>query len=221
MGDSDGPFVGWNLEDKARLVEKCGDIQQRATMFCFSTMLRRSEYLEHYRNEPQPCKVQLDTMYGLCFRFCVIQVTDLLKKTFKGKPITLNFIVEEGAKNLGQARKIFAELKREDTFKDVLCVMIAGGKKAFPGLQGADFVSHTTFLAEQEGPKLEDFPADGNVYDARNIFRQRSPAFRNHIDPDLLKDWKQRMLEIDAKRIAFGQRKAQGNPPVLPADATE
>ena len=151
--------------------------------------------------------MQLDTMYGLCFRYCAIQVTDLVKKTLKNKKITLNFILEEGAKNFGQAKKIFDELKREDVFKDVFGVIIPGGKKDFPGLQGADFVSHTTFLAEQDEPDLTDFPAGGNVDDARKILGQKSPAFRNYIDADLLKDWKQRVLDFDAKRIEFGRQK--------------
>jgi hypothetical protein len=160
MRDPDGPFVGWGRDRKAKLVEKCGDIQQRATEFSFSTMLRYDEYLEHYKNAERPRKIQLDTMYGLCFRYCAIQIADLLKKTFKDKKLTLTFICEDGAKNFGQAKKIFDELKREEPFKDVFGPISTGGKKEHAGLQGADYVSHTAFLAEQdEVVKLTEFPA--------------------------------------------------------------
>jgi hypothetical protein len=207
MKDSDGPFVGWSMERKAKLITKCGDIQQRATMFCFSIKLCKDEYLEHYKNGQQPKKVQLDTMYGMCFRYCAILVADLLKKTLDKPDLTINFILEEGAKNFGQAKKIFGELKAEDAFKNTFGAINPGEKIKFPGLQGADFVSHTTFLAEQDTPDLTDFPAGANVEDARKIIGHRSPAFRCHIGPEVLADWKQRMLDIDAERIAFGQRK--------------
>jgi hypothetical protein len=181
-------------------------------------MLRYDEYLEHYANGEKPRKIQLDTMYGLCFRYCAIQITDLLKNTFKDKKLTLNFICEESAKNFGQAKQIFDELKREEMFKGVFGAIISGGKKDYPGLQGADYVSHTAFLAEQdEVVKLTEFPAGADVRDARKIVGHQSPAFRNYIDADLLKDWKQRMLKIGAERIAYGQRKPRLNPSVVAA----
>ena len=88
------------------------------------------------------------------------------------------------------------------------------------GLQGADFVSHTTFLAEQDDDiDLTDFPAGGNLADARKLLRRKSPDFRCHIGPDLLKDWHQRMLDLEQRRLEFG--KTRVNPAPVSIDAAE
>jgi Protein of unknown function (DUF3800) len=205
MKDTDGDFAGWSNQRKANLVEKAGDNIQAATIFGFSIKLVKTEYLEHYRNAEKPKKLQLDSMYGLCFRFCALYVSDLIKKTFKETDISMNFILESGARNAGDAERIFAELKRDESYRNIFESISFGGKDCF-GLQGADFVSHTTFVAEQGEPELTEFPAQGNVFDAQKILGRKSPVFRWHIHPELLKDIKRKTLELEAKRIAFGQK---------------
>jgi hypothetical protein len=206
LKDTDGDFSGWDKQRKEGLINDAGRIQQSATMFCISTMLRRVDYLEHYNNAEKPKKLQLDTMYGLCFRYCVLFIIDLLRRTF-GSDIAINFILEAGAKNAGDAERIFYQLKKEDGYKNILKSISFDGKDGHYGLQGADFVSHTTFLAEQGEPDLTAFPAQGNLDDSRKILKHRSPAFRCQIEADYLKDTKRKILDYDAKRIAFGQRK--------------
>lgn len=208
MKDRDGPFAGWSINQKIKLVQAIGKIEQKATLFCFSIMLRKDEYLEHYKFAPHPRKVQLGSMYGMCFRYCTIFVCDLAKKTFEGKELTVNFALEQGAKNYGQAEKIFKEMKRDDGLKDILGRIESAPKRKFSGLQGADFVSHATYLAELGGaPGLTDFPAGGNIEAAKKILGRKSPAFRCHVSPEILKEWRQKMFDIEAARIAFGQKK--------------
>jgi hypothetical protein len=214
MRDSDGDFAGWSRDRKAKLVNKAGDNIKAGTMFGFSIMLKKGEYLEHYRNAERPKKVQLDTMYALCFRFCAIYVADLIQKTFPSADLSLNFILESGAKNSGDAERIFKELKKEDAYKNIFNSIAFAGKEDHYALQGADYVSHTAFLAEQGEPDLTDFPAGANVRDAVKILGRKSPVFRWHMYGDLLKDIKRRTMEFDAKRLEFGRRKPAGGPAV-------
>jgi Protein of unknown function (DUF3800) len=219
MRDTDGPFKGWKNQRKADLVVKAGDNINCSTMFGFSIMLLKAEYLEHYRNNEKTKKVQLDSMYGLCFRYCSIFVTDLVKKTFSNDNLEMRFILESGAANAGDAERIFKDLKKDDAYKNVFKSISFGAKQAFYGLQGADYVSHTAFLAEQKTPDLTDFPAGANLRDAEKILGRKSPVFRCHLHPDLLKFMKGKMMEIDAKRIEFGQRGI--DPSAGPAVAAE
>jgi Protein of unknown function (DUF3800) len=205
MKDGDGPFKGWKSDQKVRLVKAAGKIEQKATLFCFSIMVRKDEYLQHYHFEPRPRKVQLDTMYGMCFRYCTIFVSDLVKKTYEEKELTLNFVLEQGAKNYGQAETIFRQMKTENP---TLGQMSAEPKTKFPGLQGADYVSHTTYVAELGGaPELTDFPIGGDVGEAKKILGRKSPSFRCHITSGILKDWRKRMFDIEAARIEYGRAK--------------
>jgi hypothetical protein len=208
MKDGHDGFKGWDGARKARLVDKIGKIKKKTTMFGFSIKLRKEDYDAHYRKGVKLKKYQWDTMYGICFRYCTLFIGDKVKKTFPDKNLTVNFIVEQGAKNFGQAKRIFDELKKEDPFKDVFGVIIPGTKTQFPGLQGADFVSHTTFLAEQdENIDLTDFPAGANINDARRIMGRKSPDFRCELGPELLADWHQRMLGLEERRLAFGRQR--------------
>jgi len=205
MKSEHGPFKGWRPERKSALVKRIGKIKEKASLFGFSIKVIKSEYVEHYNDGTTKLKkYQWDTMYGLCFRYCALHVAQVVQKTFAKKDLTLNFVLEDGAKNFGQAKKIFEELKKEDAFKHIFGEMMSGGKKKYPGLQGADFVSHTTFLAEQDQDMdLTDFPAEGNLGDARKLLRRKSPDFRCHIGSELLKDWRQRMLTMEKQRLEF------------------
>jgi hypothetical protein len=205
--DSDGEFRGWSTKRKAALVVEAGESIQVGTFFGFSMILQKDGYLENYKNEERPRKIQLDSMYGLCFRYCAILAADLVQRTLKRDDIVMNFILESGAKNAGDAQRIFGELKRDDVYKNLFCSIVFGGKEAFFGLQGADYVSHTTFVAEQDKPALTEFPEQANVRDAQKIVGHKSPTFRWHLHVDWLKDIKRKTMELDAKRIEFGQRK--------------
>jgi hypothetical protein len=102
---------------------------------------------------------------------------------------------------------------------NVLGVISPGGKEQFPELQGADFVSHTTFLAEQhESIDLTDLAADGNVNSASKISGRNSPDFRCHIDANLLATWHRRMIDLQAERMAFGQQKKLASAATLAAE---
>jgi hypothetical protein len=223
MRDGHGPFKGWRPERKSALVNRIGKIKEKTSLFGFSIKLIKDDYVAHYNDATIKLrKYQWDTMYGLCFRYCALHVAQVVQKTFDGKELTLNFILEDGAKNFGQAKKIFNEMKKEDAFKNLLGEIVPGEKKKYPGLQGADFVSHTTFLAEQdEDIDLTDFPAGGNLGDARKLLRRKSPDFRCHLDDKLLNDWHQRMLDMERRRLEFGRQKTHMPPhprsPAAPA----
>jgi hypothetical protein len=190
-------------------------------MFGFSIMLLKTEYLEHYRNAERPRKIQFNSMYGLCFRFCAVFITDLVQKTLKRSDLTMNFILESGAKNAGDAERVFNELKKEDAYKSMFKSITFGAKEDYFGLQGADYVSHTAFLAEQGNPELTEFPAGGNMLDAKKLLSHKSPVFRCHIYPDLLKDIKRKMMGLDAKRMEFGKCKTITPAPARVSQAAE
>jgi hypothetical protein len=205
LRDTDCDFAGWSRERKAGLISKAGDVVKVA-MFGLSTMVRQSEYDEFFKGGARPRKVPLDSMYGLCFRYCAMFVSQVVQRSLEGRDIRINFILESGHKNAGDAERVFHDLKRDEPYSSIFKSIAFGAKGDFYGLQGADMVSHTAFLAEQGEPKLTEFPADGTVQIAKDLLKRKGPIFRCHLHPDELVRMKSLFLAADERRFRFGQR---------------
>jgi hypothetical protein len=210
--DTDGPFVGWSREKKAALVIRASDILRDTTCFGMSVKITQSDYKDHYKSGEKPKKIPLDSMYGLCFRYIAIFVMQMAEKTFIGENLEYDFVLESGHKNGGDAFRIFEQLKKDNGLSDKFKSVTFGDKKKFHGLQGADLVSHTTWLAERVNEAeldLDDFPVEGNLLDAEKIQGRRGPTFRIVLTPQILREIKTSKFAWERERIEFGRRKFQ------------
>lgn len=204
--DTHKPFKGWNRVRKAELINRAGDIQRNHTMFGFSVALCRSDYDEFYKSGERPKKIPLDTMYGLCFRYCAEWLPTILEPSLGTKDFEINFIMEAGHKNAGDALRVFNQLKKDNP---AIFKSLTFHNKESLGLQGADYVAHAAWLVESEPgveSHLTDFPKDGDLSDAKRILG-RKPVFRGSISPDLLRQVKANTMAEDARRLEFGRRK--------------
>ena len=204
--DTHKPFKGWSRAQKAQLISRAGDIQQNYTLFGFTVALRRSDYEECYKSGERPKKIPLDTMYGLCFRYCAEWLPSILEPSLETRDFEINFIMEAGHKNAGDALRVFNQLKKDNP---AIFKSLTFRNKQSLGLQGADYVAHAAWLVESEPgveSHLTDFPKDGDLSDAKRILG-RKPVFRGSISPDLLRQVKANTMTEDARRLEFGRRK--------------
>jgi hypothetical protein len=209
--DSDGPFKGWNRANKAALIVRASDILRDTTSFGVSVKVRQQDYEENYKLGERPKKIPLDTMYGLCFRYLADFITNMAARTFEGEDVENSFILESGHKNAGDAIRIFNQLKNGADNPGIFRSIIFEGKKNQYGVQGADLVSHTTFLAEREDESeldLTEFPEGGNLADAQNLLKRNGPIFRGVLSPEALRMIKASKLAWEKERIEFGRRKS-------------
>jgi Protein of unknown function (DUF3800) len=217
--DTHKPFKGWTRAQKAELINRAGDIQQKQTMFGFSTALRRSDYEEFYKSGERPKKIPLDSLYGLCFRYCATWLPSILEASLGTKDFEINFIMEAGHKNAGDALRVFNQIKNEADNPAIFKSLTFRNKESL-GLQGADYVAHATWLVESEPgveSHLTDFPKDGDLSDAKRILG-RKPVFRGSISPDLLRQIKANTMAEDARRLEFGRRKSQSEGSAVAAE---
>ena len=92
--------------------------------------------------------MRLDSKYGLCFRNCLyFFALEGIKRTFRGRYPTLNFVLESGHRNFGDALRIFNEVKAELKANacDMLGTMASADKDECDPLMMADFLAHTAF----------------------------------------------------------------------------
>jgi hypothetical protein len=208
-----GPFKGWTYGKRAALIERASDIQRDTTLFGLTVKIKQDDYIKNYKSGERPKKVPLDSMYGLCFRHVVVFVVDTLSKSFNRNDILVNFVLEAGHKNAGDAVRIFEQMKNDKSGRSVaLGTLSLEGKRKFYGLQGADLVSHTFYLAENEDEDdmdLTKVPEGGTLADAEKALKRKGPIFRNVLGPEQLKHIKESKFAYEKARIEFGKRRNQ------------
>jgi hypothetical protein len=82
-------------------------------MFGFAVRLDKADYYAAYRNGGWGGKVQPDSMYGLCFRYCLSLVLRVALQELPCDGLTLNFLVEDGHENSGAPTEIVRQLKKK------------------------------------------------------------------------------------------------------------
>jgi uncharacterized protein DUF3800 len=130
-------------------------LQERKHMFASKTVLREDDYKMFYVAGGPEKKERLDTRYGLCFRSLLHFIPEVQKLSGAH---SINFVLEDGHKNAGDALRVYQEIRNDKTFpwRDVLASFSLGQKQASPALQAADFLAYMSYL------EVRDDIEDGN-----------------------------------------------------------
>ena len=115
-------------------------LQERKHIFASKTVLREEDYKLFYWGGGPERKERLDTRYGLCLRSLLHFIPQM--ERLSGAH-SINFILEDGHRNAGDALRVYQEVKNDKTlpWRDVLGSFSVGDKKLSPALQAADFLA--------------------------------------------------------------------------------
>jgi hypothetical protein len=206
---SQGEFKGWKPPRKYAFLLKAANITEQHSMFGVTAVLGYSDYNKYYVRNERPSEVQLDSKYGLCFRFCLLRIVDILRYRL-GDPenLALHFVLESGHNNFGDAHRIFELLKKRPDLAPVLRTITSGEKKEFPGLQGADGGAHHMLDSERgrdKPPGIISIPAP-----QRKVIAATSPWLHYNflISPEKLTEFREEIMqEVARKRARRGRSK--------------
>jgi len=151
-----GEFARWPEEKGAALLHDLM-LPSSKLMEAITITLPNSTYDEFYRGGENPRKLRLDTKYGLCFRYAllnfVVQVLKRLSAHKKFGETRINVVMEGGHKNAGDAERIFDEMRRE--LLDMGCGLLHGitfaGKDECAPLLIADYLAYGGLAMERAG----------------------------------------------------------------------
>ncbi len=157
-----GEFSGWSNEKCIWLSRDMAQLTSSGLMHGSIFTLTETEYVQ-YRSAPNDPKVQIDSRYGLCFRFCLIEqaieATRRLGGHKKFDRTEINVVAECGHKNAGAATKIFLEEKnslRKDGINLLAEITLAKKEDCVP-LMVADFLAYSAYtLSDRDPPILTD-----------------------------------------------------------------
>lgn len=182
-------------------------------LFGFVAKMSEADYKSFYRNDPQwGGKAQPDSMYGLCFRYCMSFVLQQALLEIPSKDFVLNFVVEDGHPNAGAPTEIVRLLKRKNIpeVSEFLGTAIPGDKIKVPGLQAADGLAFGAWHMEHQelGPgDLGMVEPNLPLAELKGRSSLKAPIFRCDINRRELEIFKGGYFAHVDFRKEFGKRK--------------
>jgi hypothetical protein len=200
-----GEFKDWKVIQKQAFMAAAAKMGLKHLEFGFTVILGEDDYQQHYIAGNRPKEVQLDSRYGLCFRYCLGIVPFFAKDSFNDRELDIHFVVESGHKNFGDACRIFTRVKKssqpnEQEIVRMLGTLTTGDKSEFPGLQMADVIAYSSFQHATRSP-MPTTPLEPEtcMRDAKKV--QRVPIFHLRLGRPELTRFKQFIFdEIEEKR---------------------
>ncbi|MDB5481922.1 MAG: hypothetical protein JWO83_2975 [Caulobacteraceae bacterium] len=209
-----GDFRGWSKTQTDAFLAYTDRLLARRMMFGFSFVLTLDEYNNLYLRTPKPKKEQLDSAYGLCFRFLLGWMARNLRRFIDDPKAILHIVLESGHKNAGDINRIFAgftnidETDWESTIKSVTFVV----KGASPGIEVADIMAYWMFShTRAPHPDLvEAFETQETAkFDLKQAKAESSlgcPIFRLDVSAKAIQDLRASIDEREQKRLHHGRR---------------
>jgi Protein of unknown function (DUF3800) len=208
-------FKGWTRERKFGFTQQAAALALKNLEYGFTISVTDEAYRDHYVAGNRPREIPLDSPYGLCFRYCLSLIPGFAKEAFGDRELNINFVLESGHKNAGDALRIFDKLKKqhlvsveEQEIVRMLGTIAFDDKKKFPGLQIADVNAYSAFQHYTREPlELVTLNPETSMQDAKRI--QKVPVFNLELRETELKMFKQFILgEIEDKKA----RREKANP---------
>jgi len=208
-------FKSWTRVQKFQFTQDAASLALKNLEFGFTISVSDEAYRDHYVAGRRPREIPLDSPYGLCFRYCLSLIPGFAKDAFGDRALNINFVLESGHKNAGDALRIFNKVKHqrlvaeeEQKIVEMLGTIAFDDKKKFPGLQAADVNAYSAFQHHTREPlELVTLNPETSMQDAKRI--QKVPIFNLELREAELKLFKQFILgEIE-------DRKARRSKPVI------
>jgi hypothetical protein len=179
----------------------------------FSVIIRDDDYRTIYADGSRPRRSRLDSKYGVCFRACLAFVPSYIASELqlageaqRSKETKIDFVLEDGHRNVGDARRLFDLFKAHALpewrhFVGAFDV----SKKDSPGAQAADFLAYCVYQAEllehgtapsavEKSSYVAETPLVANTYPCQPRPQSGPMVFRIPISQDVLRSLKDNLF---------------------------
>jgi hypothetical protein len=208
-----GEFAGWSDQKRLAFLSELGQAaSEKNIMEGVMFSLSNHEYDEFYKGSQR--YFRQDSRYGLCFRNCllhlVLDAVDRLGSHKKFPDTRLSCVLESGARNAEDAKRIFDDTKREmqNLGLNLLDTLTFASKGDYDALWLPDFLAHMTFLRGDSEPV-----AQGEVYPRNRLTREKGGLTLLRFREGGLTDLKQKVIEQVKARQTARRRHASSPEP--------
>jgi hypothetical protein len=144
-------FRGWSYQRRLAFQEQANRIIPEYIELGVTAIIRKDDYNSIYKAAPNPKKLRKDSKYAVLFRGCLWAVLAAVTDNLEiAKQSQVNFVLEAGAKNSGDAIRLF-ELGKENLIAEWSSLLgtLTLGTKESPGLQAADLLVYASNRLER------------------------------------------------------------------------
>jgi hypothetical protein len=118
--------------------------------------------------------------------------------------VLVDFILEDGHRNIGDARRIFDQVKAEvPEIGGLLGSFAVAGKRDFPGLQVADALVSSAIQMEEHVQEFIPYEPGSDLKTARESIDHSAPVFRAHVDKPVIDELLDGVLALKAMKHQF------------------
>jgi Protein of unknown function (DUF3800) len=212
-------FRKWPTERVNAFAAQLDGVIARHMELGFSVIVRDDDYRKIYVEGPKPRRSRLDSKYGVCFRAClafapsfIASELQLVGEAQVAQKTTINFILEDGHRNVGDARRLF-DLFKADALPEWRHFVgsFDVSKKESPGAQAADFLAYCVYRAEflehgaspsalEKSSYVAEAPLAANTYPRQPLPKTGPALFRIPVSQDVLRSLKEDMFALDPER---------------------
>jgi Protein of unknown function (DUF3800) len=145
-------FKGWPVKKSDEFVLAVNRIREEQLELAVTAIIRKDDYNSIYKSAPNPRKLRKDSKFGVLFRGCLSAIVSAVTTNLElAKQATINFILEDGAKNAHDAERLF-ELGKSNNLPEWshLLGSLTFGQKQSYGLQAADLLVYASIRLERD-----------------------------------------------------------------------
>jgi hypothetical protein len=211
-------FKGWKAADVNALAVTLDHVIAAHLRLGLSVVVRDDDYKSVYRAGRQTRQPQ-DSKYGVCFRASLAFAPSYIASELEAagnsalaRETTIDFVLEDGHRNIGDARRLFDLFKADalEEWRDFVGTFDVT-QKATPGAQAADFLAYTVYRAEilEHGSKpsaieqssyVADTPMIANTYPATSPNQTGPVLYRIPVSREVLQSLKDDLFARQAER---------------------
>ena len=187
----------------------------------FSIVVRDDDYRKIYVEGARPRRSRLDSKYGVCFRAClafapsyIASELKLVGEAKRTQKTTINFALEDGHRNVGDARRLF-NLFKADALPEWQHLVgdFDVAKKNSSGAQAADFLAYCVYRTEllehgvapsaiEKSSHVADTRLVANTYPRQPVPQSGPMLFRIPVSQEVLRSLRVDMLAPSTLSIA-------------------
>jgi hypothetical protein len=212
-------FKEWPAERVNAFAVQLDGVIARHMQLGFSVIIRDDDYRKIYVDGPRPPRARLDSKYGVGFRACLAFAPSYIASELRvagevqrAQETTINFVLEDGHRNIGDARRLF-DLFKADALPEWQHFVgtFDVSKKNSPGVQAADFLAYCVYRVEllehgsppsaiEKSSYVADTPLVANKCPRQPLPQSGPMLFRIPISQEVLRSLKEDMFVLDAER---------------------
>jgi hypothetical protein len=208
-------FKDWPAERVNAFAVQVDGVIARHMQVGFSVIIRDDDYRKIYVEGPRPRRSRLDSKYGVCFRAClafapsyIASELQLAGEAQQRQETTINFVLEDGHRNVGDARRLYDLFKADalPEWQDFVGSFDVS-KKESPGAQAADFLAYCVYRVEllehgapptaiEKSSYVADTPLLANTYPRQPVPQSGPMVFRIPVSQEVLRSLKVSMRAL-------------------------